>query len=141
MPRNWIKSSFNLLEMGALGFWRWLDVGFEPQWFPLPGCAGFVCAHRVWPDVEPQEVEPRDPFDRVSRLGDPGVTGLQGQAHALEPCGRYCLGLQNDLPVFMQDHKVVRVADDFRLPPLAVFLGWERRFEGRFQPVQGHIRE
>jgi len=128
---------FDLLEMGALSFCRWCDVGVASQWFSLPGCAGFVCAYRVLPDVEPPEVDPCDPCDRVSRMCDPGVPGLHYQPHALEPCGRNRLRLQTDLSVFMPHHTVVRVPDDSGLPPLAVLVGREGGFDGRFQPVQG----
>jgi len=104
----------------------------------VAGGAGCIRAYRVWPDVAPQAVEPCDPCDRVSRLGDPGVPGLQGQAPALEPRGRDCLGWQHALPLCLQAHTGVRVADACRLPPVAVRGGREGGFEGRFQPLPGH---
>jgi len=125
----------------VLRFCRGFDMGLASPWFPLAGCAGFILASRVVPDVAPPEVDPCDPVDRVSRMCDPGVPGLQGQAPALEPRGRDCLGLQHDLPVFMQAHTGVRVADDCRLPPVAVLVGREGGCEGRFQPRHGHVCE
>ena len=57
------------------GFCR-LDAGGETQGDALAGFPRFGLGNRVLPDVESQEIEPCDTFNRVERMPDPRFTGL-----------------------------------------------------------------
>ena len=74
-----------LMEMCMLGRFRWLAAGGETQGDALASFPGFGVANRVLPDVESQEVEPCGAFNRVERLPNPRLTGLQSSPHLLPP--------------------------------------------------------
>ena len=67
----------HLMEVFMLGGFRRLDARGETQGDALAGFPRFGLANRVLPDVESQEIEPCDAFNRVERMPDPRFTGLQ----------------------------------------------------------------
>jgi len=89
----------HLMEVFMLGGFRRLDAGGEPQGDALAGFPRFGLAHRVLPEVESQEIEPCDAFNRVERMPDPRFTGLQRSPHLLQPACRDVLSLRDGVRV------------------------------------------
>src|SRR5262249_12353324 len=104
----------------------WLDDGFEAQGFTSRPGSRVVFAHRELADGEPQEIEPNAVLPRYrgdllshrvfalgqKRMADMGFGGLQFQPHALKPLLGDFLASPDRLEVWMQDDKVVGIADD-----------------------------
>lgn len=89
----------HLMEVFMLGGFRRLDAGGETQGDALAGFPRFGLANRVLPDVESQEIEPCDVFNRVERMPDPRFTGLQRSPHLLQPACRDVLRLRDGVIV------------------------------------------
>ena len=122
----------------------WPDERFE-----APAPRRVVLARSVLAHLEAQEIEACFALDFFKRVGDTRLVLAQLQSDALQPCLRQVATLFNNGSVPMEDHQIVCVSDDLRLPvELTAGLcrvssrpGWEVRADKRFESVQSDVRQ
>ena len=131
----------HLMEVCMLGGFRRLDAGGETQGDTLAGLPRFGLANRVLSDVESQEVEPCDTFDRVERMPDPRFAGLQRSPHLLQPVCRDVLSLHDGVIVAVEHDQIISESDDSGSPPVTILGGWKGGGNSRFQAMEGDVRE
>src|SRR5215472_4804631 len=122
----------------------WSDERFETT-----SSRRIVLARAILAHLEAQKVEACFALDFVKRVGDARLLFTQLQADALQPRLRQVATVFDDGSVPMEDHQIVRVSDDLRLPmELTAGLcrvssrpGWEVRADKLFETVQSDVRQ
>ncbi len=112
-------------------------MGLKAQRFALSGFAGFGVTDRVVPNVETEAIKPCGAFNRVERMPEPRLTGLQGSPHLLEPPGCNVLRVHDGVVVSVENDQVIRVPNDSGSPEATAFGGGEGGGHCRLPPVQG----
>jgi len=108
-------------EVGTLACLRGCKEGCEAQRFVGGAFAGCVFPNRILPDVAPQAIDASLSLAWAVGVCEPGCTGLQGSTEVLEPRCHTLVGLLNGLTVAGEHDQVIRISEDGRPPPLAVF--------------------
>src|SRR5262245_40193501 len=129
-------------QRGPVAFYRlvtWPDECFEA---PTP--RRVVLARSVLAHLEAQEMKTCFALDFFQGVGNTRLWLAQRQADALQPCLRQVATVFDNGSVPVEDHQVVRVSDDLRLPMeltaglcrVASRPGWEVSADKRFESVQ-----
>jgi hypothetical protein len=135
----------NLPEEPFLGFCAWPDTRSESRPLAHPVDEATVHPSRVLTDAESEEVEPGRTVNRFEGMSDARLAGLHLQSHAFEPFFRNPLGPFERPQIRMDDHEVVRIANDLWFPAdVGLGVSWglevrERIPNGCFEAMEGDV--
>lgn len=131
----------HLADMSTLSGFRGPDEGLEAQWNAWPRFTRFGLTHRVWPDMEAEEIKPWGAFTRGERMPDPRFPGFPGSSHLWAPPCRKVLRLHDGMIVSGEHDQGIGKSDNSGLPPVTIFRSWLGVCKRRLQPAQGHMHQ
>ena len=133
------------LRMSSDAILAGFDDGFEAQSVSTYVYASVCLTSLELTYVEAQEVETHISIVRCQCMGDPSFAGFQFQSHVFEPVIYHFLDFFDRLEISMENNQIICIADYLGFPrysfPILCSMGRECCCDGRFQPMECHIRE